>query len=682
MRKKTVLSPHGTALMQLGMAELKTPRFPRALAQAVRESDLGEESLYLAWELTRQAAGATPEEQEALLVTILASLVHLRQGSTCLPIGGEAGKSYLKDLFDTLGAKPELADTVLDLLHRAQQTEGTYTGNEILGRPGDYKPLILEGEFLYHQRLLDQENRVAERLSDRLEASTLAVDESQLDTAFGNVLNQAAVVDEKPIQLSTDQQKAVRTAARRSLTAISGGPGTGKTSVVVSILRVLVRLGVNIESVALAAPTGKAAHRMQESIEVGLLAIPNRSEIDDQILRNLPETKTLHRLLGYSPRSDGFRHHENNPLAEQVVIVNEASMIDLELMDRLLRAVPKDVRLILLGDADQLPSVEAGAVFRDLLPAKDGAQAGDRRNYVTVVLTESYRTNPNDPAGRNIQGVAAHINAGRGEALFDPNAPEDETVTERSTADDLAFSGVELLAEGDKPIKKNAFLERWFTDRVTSYPRFREWVSRNYVQREDGFDESDTEALLELFRHTNSHKILCVTTYDTEYVNHNLHQKMAGKASRGGMRRSSPNRSRFYPGESVMMLRNDYERGLFNGDQGLILRVTTEAHRARPMVVFPAKASFAAYSADTLGPDITLSFALTVHKSQGSEFDDVGVILPGKKIPILTREILYTATTRSRRSVVILGSQELLLHAVGVPLRRYTGIERKIQRAG
>jgi exodeoxyribonuclease V alpha subunit len=251
---------------------------------------------------------------------------------------------------------------------------------------------------------------------------------------------------------------------RRSLTAISGGPGTGKTSVVVSILRVLARLGVDLESVALAAPTGKAAKRMEESVQKGLLAIPNRSEVDEEILECLPEARTLHRLLGYSPKMGGFRHHENNPLANEIVIIDEASMIDLGLMDRLLRAVPMDARLILLGDADQLPSVDAGAVFRDLLPPKEGVPDDDPRRDASVVLSESYRMDLSDSAGRNILKVAAKINAGQAESLFDPNAPQDETITERPSVDELTFHGAELLAEGNKTQKKNTFLERWFTD--------------------------------------------------------------------------------------------------------------------------------------------------------------------------------------------------------------------------
>jgi exodeoxyribonuclease V alpha subunit len=657
--------------MHLGTAEVKSPPFSRDLLQTVRGSDLGEESLYLAWELTRQVQKVTPQQQEALLVTILASLINLRLGSTCMPIGQEEGIPYLRELFDSLDAKPELVQVAIEILNQVGQANEEYVGHEILGGPGDYKPLIVEGDFLYHQRLLDQENRVAESLGQHFALSPKVRDESQIESAVQDVLQHPTVSGERPIQLSAEQQKAIQTAMRRSIAAISGGPGTGKTSVVVFILRVLARLGVKMESVALAAPTGKAANRMEESVQKGLLAIPNRSGIDDEILEHLPGARTLHRLLGYSPKMGGFRHHEKNPLSHEVVIIDEASMIDLELMDRLLRAAPKDARLIFLGDADQLPSVNAGAIFRDLLPPKEGTADGDPRKDASIVLTESYRMDPSDPAGRNILKVAAKINAGQGESLFDPNFPQEETITERASADELTFHGVELLAEGNKTQKKNAFLERWFNDRVRS-PRWEELIQREYFYEKEGFDNTENEVLQELFEHSNNHKILCATTRDAEYANSFLHQRMAALEQRRGRIRAI--KPRFRSGEPIMMLRNDYERGLFNGDQGLVLRIFTGSGQARTMAVFPQKESFSAFALDSLGADIALSFAMTVHKSQGSEFDNVGCMLPDRDMPLLTCEVIYTAVTRCRSSVVLLCTRALLYRSVNRQGERFSGV--------
>jgi exodeoxyribonuclease V alpha subunit len=230
-------------------------------------------------------------------------------------------------------------------------------------------------------------------------------------------------------------------------------------------------------------------------------------------------------------------------------------------------------------------------------------------------------------------------------------------------------------SEGNKTQKKNTFLERWFTDRVRS-PRFEELIQREYFYGKEGFDETENEALQELFKHSQNHKILCVTARDTEYANSILHQKMAALEQRRGRIRAV--RPRFRSGEPIMMLRNDYERGLFNGDQGLILRVLTGSGRARTMAVFPHKEGLAVFELDSLGPDIALSFAMTVHKSQGSEFDYVGCVLPDQDIPLLAREVLYTAVTRSRGSVVLLGSRELLDRSANRHGKRFSGISKKL----
>jgi exodeoxyribonuclease V alpha subunit len=283
---------------------------------------------------------------------------------------------------------------------------------------------------------------------------------------------------------------------------------------------------------------------------------------------------------------------------------------------------------------------------------------------------------PSDPAGRNILKVAAKINAGKAEALFDPNSPQEETITERASVDELTFHGVELLTEGNKKQKRNAFLEKWFADRVRS-TRFEELINKEYFCQKEGFDETENEALQELFKHSQNHKILCVTARDAEYANSIIHQKMAALEQRRGRIRAI--KPRFRSGEPIMMLRNDYERGLFNGDQGIILRILTGSGQARTMAVFPVKEGFAVFALDSLGADIALSFAITVHKSQGSEFDYVGCVLPDRDMPLLTREVFYTAATRSRRSVVILGAKESLSITAPRGIRRVSGIADRLR---
>ena len=583
VKSTAALRPSGTVIAYLGAGIAPTLSIPPSLHQAARERDLDAEALYLAWEITRCAQGLSTREQEALLYLVLCNIISVREGNTCLPI--DNGSDYLGDLFESLGAGDELLPVAMEILSGIRSGQEGCKAEEVLGRRGDYRPLILDGNYLYHQRVLHQEEQVAVSLRARLAGSAKSISADQIDTAVQSVLAQPPHIDTTPMNLSDEQVQAVRNALTRPLSIISGGPGTGKTSVVVSILRVLARLGVAMESVALAAPTGKAANRMEASVQNGLVAIPNRGETDGEILQHLPRRQTLHRLLGYSSRIGGFRHHENNPLAYEVVIVDEASMIDLDLMDRLLRATPKEARLILLGDADQLPSVDAGAVFRDLVTPEESSGEGDRLHQASVRLTGNYRMDAEDSYGRNILLVASHINAGRGEAVL-------EAVTERANMAEVTYKGVELISEGRTPQTKRDFLEDWFTNRVVNHSSFEELASRKYDYH-NGFDESDTKA----FGQISSTPIATESSVSpavTPTTSTQSSTKVAARALPNPQVRTS--RPRFHPGEPILMLRNDYDRGLFNGDQGLVLNVATSTQRARPMAVFPRHEGYSVFN--------------------------------------------------------------------------------------
>ena len=471
VKSTAALRPSGTVIAYLGAGIAPTLSIPPSLHQAARERDLDAEALYLAWEITRCAQGLSTREQEALLYLVLCNIISVREGNTCLPIDNRS--DYLGDLFESLGAGDELLPVAMEILSGIRSGQEGCKAEEVLGRRGDYKPLILDGNYLYHQRVLHQAEQVAASLRARLAGSAKSISADQIDTAVQSVLAQPPHIDTIPMNLSDEQVQAVRNALTRPLSIISGGPGTGKTSVVVSILRVLARSGVSIESIALAAPTGKAANRMKESIKNALLSIPDRGPVDEEILTTLVEPQTLHRLLGYGPRYARFRHGKNSPLPHQVIIVDEASMIGLELMSHLVPAIRPDARLVLLGDADQLPSVDAGAVFRDLVTPEESSGEGDRLHQASVRLTGNYRMDAEDSYGRNILLVASHINAGRGEAVL-------EAVTERANMAEVTYKGVELISEGRTPQTKRDFLEDWFTNRVVNHSSFEELVSRKY----------------------------------------------------------------------------------------------------------------------------------------------------------------------------------------------------------
>jgi exodeoxyribonuclease V alpha subunit len=657
--KAPPLSPHGSARLRVAPDPLEAA-FARELRAPAREHDLGDEALYLAGELARLAHLPAAEER-ALARLVLASMVSLRQGSTRLPLAGPERAGYLEPLWASLGgSEAELTSLIARLPSLTS----------VCGRAGDYRPLILDGDWLYHERLRASEARLVATLRARLEAPRLAADATGVDAALADVRGRPAVQRGRDVVLSAEQETAVRTALAARLSVISGGPGTGKTSIVASLLRALARLGVRPAEVALAAPTGKAAHRMRQSIERQLASVREPTPADAEL--TCPEARTLHRLLGFVPegaREGRFRHHENNRLAEKVVIVDEASMIDLFLMDRLVRSMRDDARLVLLGDADQLPSVDAGAVFRDLVPCAPTA----------VRLTQSYRMDPIDPAGRNVLCVARRVQAGHAPALFEPaQAPEEppEVITVRAAAAELAFERVEMVGAAER----SAFCEQWFTRRVSALDGYGDLIQRVYRWRRDGFAPEDSDALRALFDHFDRHRVLCATRGESPtgaaHLNEVLHRKLLER-----WRALDPllgaDAPPLLPGEPVLMQHNDYDRGLFNGDQGIVLRVS-EGGAPHPMVVFPRQregsAGFAVFHLDSIRPAIALAYAMTIHKSQGSELDEVAVVLPDEDLPLLTRELLYTAITRARRSVILVGPRDVLESAVARQIRRYSGL--------
>jgi len=662
--KAPPLTPHGSA-RALVAPEPTESAFPRELRAPAREHDLGDEALYLAWELARRA-GLGADEERALQRLVLASMVSLRQGSTRLPLAGPERASYLDPLWAALGGNEAELSSLLARLPSLRA---------VCGRAGEYRPLIVDGDWLHHERMRSCEDRLVTVLRARLGAPPLG-DARQIERALGDVLARPAVQRGRDVQLSTEQQAAVRIALTSPLTVISGGPGTGKTSIVASLLRTLARLGVRVEQVALAAPTGKAAQRMRQSIERQLSSVKEPAPAD--ALLACPEARTLHRLLGFVPqgaREGRFRHHENNRLAESVVIVDEASMIDLFLMDRLVRSMRDDALLVLLGDADQLPSVDAGAVFRDLVPCAPTA----------VRLTQSYRMDPSDPAGRNVLGVARRVQSGRAPALFEAaQAPEEppETVTVRASTEALAFERVELIGADERA----AFYQRWFDERVCapSEGEFARRIQRVHHWQRDRFAPDEETELAALFDHYDRHRLLCATRGESAtgaaHANAVLHRKLLERwrALDPTLGAEAPS---LLPGEPVLMQHNDYDRGLFNGDAGIVLRVS-EGGAAHPMAVFARPRidgpGFAVFHLDSIRPAIALAYAMTIHKSQGSELDHVGVLLPDEDLPLLTRELLYTAITRARRSVVLVGRREVLEGAVARQVLRFSGVADRL----
>lgn len=473
---------------------------------------------------------------------------------------------------------------------------------------GGRTPLVLHSGRLYLHRYYRYETRLAAQIRAM---AALAFAPGRAEPLFTTYFSK----DES----TTDWQKeAAKVAVRKALTIICGGPGTGKTTAVVKILAILLQAaeGDRLPEVALAAPTGKAAMRLSESVGSSM----QRLDLPENIRKALPTTaSTLHRLLGVRRNSPQFRHNRENPMAWDVVVVDEASMVDLAMMSKLVDGLKPGARLILLGDKDQLASVESGAVLGDCigsLPAN------------TVELQKTYRFDT------NIKELATAINRADSDTAWDLlAAPEKANIT---------LHGADSID---------------FIDSITHpYARFMAAVYR-----------PGNPDLREIFQLFNSFRVLCGVHYGNRGVETINRRVELALARRGFFCRPDA----WYPGRPVLITRNDYGLDLYNGDIGICL---PDRDSGDLQVWFErADGSPRGYSPHRL-PRCETVFAMTIHKSQGSEFDEVVVILPEEDNRILSRELIYTAVTRAKKSVRLAAEKQVLRLALSRNIVRYSGL--------
>jgi exodeoxyribonuclease V alpha subunit len=647
----------------------------RALEASASALDLASDSVHLAAELAALEPALEADDRIALIVLILVSFAALRQGSTRFPVTGSLSVAPMRRMLASLCASGFGDEDVEQIAASIEALVESDRAAAVIGRrEEEYKPLLYIAPYIAQHRIHHSEVELANQLAALVAiASKEQTNAEKLDHALQDVIARPVIVQGEQIVMADEQCRVVAASARAGLTVISGGPGSGKTSIVVAIIRLMVRLGVDPSQIALAAPTGKAAYRMGECIEESLTRIEGRDSVDQALADAHLEPTTIHRMLGYSPDSGRFRHHRNNPLSAKVVIIDEGSMLDVTLMERLTNAIQPDARLILLGDANQLPSVAAGAVFRDLIsPTEDvsGPLAA-----ASMRLEANHRMKRENAGGRSILRATELINQGNIDLLGAVDESKTAVVTRRSAPDELRFEGVEFIAPGSRDL--DPFLDRWYTDRVCA-PKIADLVSHEYIERDGRFDRADCERLRRLFAHVGKSRILCVTrVFETgaERINLRLHSRAAESVGVVG------GRAQFVAGEPIVVLRNDYERGLFNGDNGIRLWVRRGDRSQVPMAVFPRGDNFVAFRFDALREFIELGYAMTVHKAQGSEFDSVAVVLPEKPIAVLTRELLYTAVSRSRTSVVIIGDESVFGDAIAARVERFSGLAERLKQA-
>jgi len=647
----------------------------RALEVSAAGLNLAPESVHLAAELAALEPALEFDDRLALIVLILVSLVALQEGSTRFPVTGAISEGPMRRVLGSLcatGFGDDAADKIaasIETLLRSNRASA------LVGqRDDDYKPLLYIEPYISDHNIFQRERELANRLAALLTTTQAQVDAEKLADALRDVIARPVIVQGQQIVLTDEQCEVVGASARTGLTVVSGGPGTGKTSIVVAIMRLMVRLGVDPSEIVLAAPTGKAAYRMGECVGESLTRIENRDAVDQALLDAHLEPATIHRLLGYSPESGRFRRHRNNPLSAKVIIVDEGSMLDVTLMERLTNAIQPEARLILLGDANQLPSVAAGSVFRDLVPSL--AQDSGPLSAASMRLGVNHRMNTQSAAGRSILLAARSINDGDVTLLNAVDESNTPIVPRRSSPKELAFAGVEFLATSSRDF--GPFLDRWYAERVRGGREIAELVGHEYVERDSRFDDADCERLRQLFAHAGKSRILCVTrVFETgaDQINARLHSRAAESAG------LAAERLPFAVGEPLIVLRNDYERGLFNGDNGIRLWVRRGAASQIPMAIFPRGDNFVAFRFDALREFVELGYAMTVHKAQGSEFDSIAIILPEKPVAVLTRELIYTAVSRSRASVVLVGNESTFNHAIASRVERFSGLAEGIRAA-
>ncbi len=646
-------SPTGTARLRFLSARGSAP------AGGAPPIDAGDglERAYLAWEIAHSAPGLDPDSRASLEALAAVCVAAMQGGSTRVP----ADEARLPIALEGVGRLDRRA-AVLALLARARRGDPGDPVCAVVGRPGERRPIVLDGDWLSTERMSAIEQAFCDRVRLHVRRATPAGEGPRQETrpedarAWARAVNAVAG---GPPALTGEQKKAVREALSSPLALVTGGPGTGKTTIVVTLLRALSWAGLPMASVAIAAPTGKAAQRLQESIEAGLALAP-RDMAEAALAHASPAPQTIHRLLGWSPSAGRFARHENDPLPHRFVVVDEASMVDLYLMDRLLRALRPDARLVLLGDADQLPSIEAGAVFRDLCATLGAAR-----------LTTNLRVT-RDPAGKGIVDVARAVNAGSVAGVHDAlGAP-------RTSTTEVSFEGVEHLAAAWEVVG-DAVLDRWWQAQVPRIASLGVALATTHSLAAGELDEGGRACLEALLAHHQRSRFLCATRAkaiptSAESINGELLERWRSAVRRaGGLARGSG----LCAGVPIIVERNDYERGLFNGDLGIIVRADAGDGLALH-AAFKRRGAWTTFPLDSL-PEIAPAFAMTVHKAQGSEHDEVVVVLPDSDVALLTREWLYTALTRARRNVLVVGTPELLECAVSRSVERYSGIRGKLR---
>ena len=520
--------------------------------------------------------------------------------------------------------------------------------SKTVGLDGEQKPLILDPEqgILYLNKYFYAEKKVSEFIKDM--AGKIDVSDEVLSK-----LNELFQNDQSP-----DWQKvSAFTALRSRFCVISGGPGTGKTTTVAKILALLLEQNSDLK-IDLLAPTGKAADRLGEAIMNVTAELVENKIISPELAAGIPQNaSTLHRYLGTKPGSKEFVHNEKKHTNSDVVLVDESSMVSLPLFHSLLKALKEDCRLILLGDKDQLTAVETGNVLGEMTSSENlntfsqefceaySSASGADFNYVSsesnilqdlvLKLEYSYRFGAESPVGRLAELInepPADLSTGHFKKLFSESHSDEEFVSFSELPESFDHNSLSVLSS------LTAFFESY----------------KNSLKSEN--IEEIIEALSQL-------RILTATrvgTYGSETLNREISRAFFNHDDND-----------LYNGRCIMVMTNDHGLQLYNGDVGVIF-----SKDGIPAAYFPGKdGSLRSFSPSVL-PDFETAFAMTIHKSQGSEYNQIIMVLP--ESDLITRQLVYTGITRARKSVELISEMKTLLKAAKNSTQRFSGLRKRL----
>jgi len=633
----------------------------------------------------------------ALHLLLIALFTSLSEGSVCLKLSPE---SLRKKLDAVTGAKTDayVANILSCVDRHSELTFAIQAESPLLfDNPRDaFKPLIRvdsnNDRYVYFQKYYTAEQAMKEALAAILAKEPRSrADAERLSVVMRSVLVEKPVrINSEPVHLNGGQKLGILLPVCNNFVIISGGPGTGKTFIVLTLLRVMARLGMAPGLIKIAAPTGRAAQRLTDSIHRGISSIRDRDAHDDS-LASLQGT-TLHRLLRYSPSGNDFFHNKYNRIKADLIIVDEASMIDIVLLGKLFEALEDQACLVMLGDRNQLPSVEAGAVLADLIPKdRSGSFSAaaialiknvfpeikespllinpeQKRNAIrsdlledrVVILSESYRSE------ESIKTIARRITSRDRSVIAD--------ISELDPRDAFPEHGVwriEPEKSGETRARElrhilNSWAAHHYMAENADGISFHKLVSSVSGIKPDTDDHAFSGRLKEILGRLDEARILTPVRsgiFGTTGINSHIQGALEGAFDPAG-------RDSIFSGAPVIITKNDYARELFNGDVGVIIRSSS----GRYVGVFNRSGRVTAYPAETL-PPFELSYAVTVHKSQGSEYSHVLFVIPeGIADTLLTTEILYTGLTRAKNLVILYAKSDVLSQAIQNRTERESGI--------